>query len=142
MSTDRNKAAKRRYIEAFNRRDLTVFEDLFAPEYVLHATGFPEIRGPAQLRSAVAASLQSLSNVELTAHDMVAEGDKVATRWTIRAQHTGEFMGVRPTGKEVTFSGTIVDRFLDGKVVEAWETVDMLGLMRQLGALPAAEGSS
>ena len=138
--TERNKAAKRRYIEAFNRRDLSVIGDLFAPEYVLHATGYPEIRGPEQLRKAVAASLDALSGVRLTADDMVAEGDRVATRWTIRARHTGTFMDVPATGRELTFSGTLIDHFVDGKVVEGWETVDMLGLMRQLGAIPR-EGS-
>lgn len=137
---ERNKAAKRRYIEAFNRRDLAAFGDLFAPEYVLHATGYPEIHGPEELRKAVAASLDALSDVRLTADEMVAEGDRVATRWTIRARHTGPFMGVAATGRELTFSGTLVDRFVDGKVVEGWETIDMLGLMRQLGTIPAADG--
>ncbi len=140
---ERNKAAKRRYIEAFNQRDLSVIGDLFAPEYVLHATGYPEIRGPEQLRKVVAASLDALSDVRLTADDMVAEGDRVATRWTIRARHTGTFMDVPATGRELTFSGTLIDRFVDGNVVEGWETVDMLGLMRQLGTIPAAgEGAA
>jgi steroid delta-isomerase-like uncharacterized protein len=135
--SERNKAAKRRYIEAFNRRDLAAFNDLFAPEYVLHATGFPEIRGPEELRKAVAASLDALSDVRVTADEMVAEGDRVATRWTLRARHTGTFMNVPATGRDLAFSGTIIDRFVDGKVVEGWETVDMLGLMRQLGTVSA-----
>lgn len=135
--TERNKAAKRRYIEAFNRRDLAAFDDLFAPEYVLHATGFPEIRGPEELRKAVAASLGALSGVQVIVDEMVAEGDRVATRWTLRARHTGTFMSVPATGRELAFSGTIIDRFVDGKVVEGWETVDMLGLMRQLGTVSA-----
>jgi predicted ester cyclase len=134
MSTEQNKAAKWRYIEAFNRRDLTVFPELFSAGYTLRATGFPEIHGPDELQRAVAVSFETLSDIRLTADDMVAEGDKVATRWTVRARHTGHFMGVAPTGKELAFSGTVIDRFVDGKVVEAWETVDMLGLMRQLGA--------
>ena len=135
--TERNKAAKRRYIEAFNRRDLAAFNDLFAPEYVLHATGSPEIRGPEELRTAVAASLDALSDVRVTADEMVAEGDRVATRWTMRARHTGTFIGVPASGRELSFSGTIIDRFVDDKVVEGWETVDMLGLMRQLGTVSA-----
>jgi steroid delta-isomerase-like uncharacterized protein len=137
-AAERNKAAKRRYIEAFNRRDLAAFGDLFAAEYVLHATGYPEIHGPEELRRAVAASLDALSDVRVTADEMVAEGDRVATRWTMRARHTGMFMGVPPTGRELSFSGTIIDRFVGGKVVEGWETVDRLGLMRQLGTIPAA----
>jgi len=139
MSTEQNKAAKQRYIEAFNRRDLTAFPELFSAGYTLRATGFPEIHGPDELQRAVAVSFETLSDIRLTADDMVAEGDKVATRWTMRARHTGHFMGVAPTGRELAFSGTVIDRFVDGKVVEAWETVDMLGLMRQLGATPAFE---
>jgi steroid delta-isomerase-like uncharacterized protein/uncharacterized protein (TIGR02246 family) len=139
---ERNKAAKRRYVEAFNRRDVAAFGDLFAPEYVLHATGYPEIRGPEELRKAVAASLDALSDVRLTADEMVAEGDRVATRWTMRARHTGTFMGVSATGRKLSFSGTLIDRFVDGKVVEGWETIDMLGLRRQLGTIPAAEGGA
>jgi predicted ester cyclase len=134
MSTEQNKAAKWRYIEAFNRRDLTAFPELLSAGYTLRATGFPEIHGPAELQRAVAVSFETLSDIRLTADDMVAEDDKVATRWTMRARHTGNFMGVAPTGKELAFSGTVIGRFVDGKVVEAWETVDMLGLMRQLGA--------
>ena len=139
---ERNKAAKRRYIEAFNQRDLAAFDELFAPEYVLHATGYPEIRGPEELRTAVAASLAALSDVRVTADEMVAEGDRVATRWTMRARHTGTFMGVPGTGRELSFSGTIIDRFVDGKVVEGWETIDMAGLTRQLGTMPAADGGA
>jgi len=138
--TERNKTAKRHYLEVFNRRDLAAIGDLVAPEYVLHATGYPKIRGPAELRKAVATSLDALSDVRLTADEMVAEGDRVATRWTMRARHTGNFMGVPATGRELSFSGTIIDRFVDGKVVEAWETIDMLGLMKQLGSIPATNG--
>lgn len=136
MLTEQNKAAKRRYIAAFNRRDLTVFDELFAAGYTLRPTGFPEVHGADELKKLVAASFDSLSNVQLTAEDMVAEDDKVATRWTIRAVHSGNFMGVAATGRELSFSGIIIDRFVDGKVVEAWENVDMLGLMRQLGSIP------
>lgn len=133
MSAERNKAAKLLYFEAFNKRDLSVFEELFAPEYTLRPTGFPEVHGPDELRKMVSGSFDSLSDARLTADDMVAEADKVATRWTIRAIHTGEFMGIAPTGKELTIRGIIIDRFVDGRVVEAWECMDMLGLMQQLG---------
>jgi ketosteroid isomerase-like protein len=109
MSTESNKDAKLRYFDAFNRRDLTAFDGLFAAEYVLHPTGFPEVRGADELTKLVLSSLDTLAEARLIADDMVAEGDKVA------------------------ISGITIDRFVDGKIAEAWETFDLFGLMRQLG---------
>jgi hypothetical protein len=83
MSTEQNKSAKWRYIEAFNRRDLTVFPELFAAGYILRAAGFPEIHGPDELQRAVAVSFETLSDIRLTADDMVAEGDKVPPAYPV-----------------------------------------------------------
>jgi predicted ester cyclase len=80
----------------------------------------------------VAQSFSNLSDAILRVEDMVAEGDKVVTRWTMTATHSGEFMGVPPTDRRLTMSGIIIDRFVDGRVVEAWESFDMHGLMAQL----------
>ena len=139
MSTDENKAAKRRYLEAFNQRNLETLDQLFTPDYVLHSAGSPDLRGIDALRETVASTLASLSDLEMTADDMIAEGDKVVTRWTLKATHTGEFMGVAPTQKRLMFTGTIIDRFVDGRVVEAWETFNELGVLQQLEAIPSHE---
>ena len=64
----------------------------------------------------------------------VGGGDKLVTRWTIRGTHEGEFMGIAPTHKPFTLTGIVIDRFVDGKIVEEWEEADALGLMRQLDA--------
>ncbi len=137
MSADENKAAKRRYFDTFNTQNLDVIDELFAPEYVLHMAGSPDVRGPETLKQMVAGSLANLTNATVRVDDMVAEGDKVATRWTMTAIHSGEFMGVPPTGQQITMHGIIIDRFVGGRVVEAWESFDMYGLMTQLGALPS-----
>jgi predicted ester cyclase len=68
--------------------------------------------------------------------DLIAEVDKVAYRITYRGTHRGDFMGIRPTGKQVSFTGIAIDRFKDGKFVESWFNLDALGLMQQLGAIP------
>ena len=81
--------------------------------------------------------MATLSEAKLTVDDMVAEGDKVVTRWTMTALHSGEFMGVPPTNQLITMHGIIIDRFVDGRVAEAWESFDMYGLMTQLGAIPS-----
>ena len=87
----------------------------------------------------VAGTLAALSDPIMIIEDMVAEGDRLATRWTLTAIHSGEFLGVPPTNKQITMNGMIIDRFVGGKVVEAWDSFDMYGVMQQLGALPAAE---
>jgi predicted ester cyclase len=66
--------------------------------------------------------------------DQIAEGDKVANRFVFLGTHLGEFMGVAPTGKRVEFVGNSIDRVVDGKIVESWVEVDLLGVMQQLGA--------
>ena len=74
-----------------------------------------------------------------TIEDLVAEGDKVVSRLTFRGTQTGDLMGIPPTGKTVTISETIIDRFADGKIVESWRLFDQMGMMQQLGVIPSPE---
>jgi len=67
---------------------------------------------------------------------MVAEGDKVATRWTMTGTHQGELMGIPPTGVRITVTGISMSRFADGKLAEGWNSYDILGMMQQLGVIP------
>jgi len=71
----------------------------------------------------------------------VAEGDKVVARWTSFGTHNGDFMGISPTGKQVTTSGITIFRLQDGKIVEEWSESDMLGMLQQVGALPGPPAS-
>jgi steroid delta-isomerase-like uncharacterized protein len=77
-------------------------------------------------------------DLSCTVEDQVAEGDKVVSRWTLRGTHQGEFFGVPASGKRVEMSGIQVDRFAEesGKIVEEWAEFDLLGAMRQMGAIP------
>ena len=76
------------------------------------------------------------SDLHFTVEDLVAEGDKVALHWSCSGTHTGEWMGIPPTGKRVTWSGIGIHRVVGGKIVESWDMVDNLGLMQQLGIVP------
>ena len=67
---------------------------------------------------------------------MVAEGDKVACRFTWRGTHKGEFMGIAPTGKQVTAAGIVISHIIGSKEVELWESIDQLGMMQQMGVIP------
>ncbi len=73
----------------------------------------------------------------MTIDDTVAEGDRVVSRFTVRGTHRGEFQGIPPTGKQVTITGIAISRIEGGRVVEDWEELNMLGLMQQIGAIPA-----
>jgi predicted ester cyclase len=78
----------------------------------------------------------AIADLRVAIDHQFTEGDYVATRVTIRGTHDGELMGTPPTGREVEFTGLTVSRCRDGRIVEEWELVDTVGLLRQVGALP------
>ncbi len=137
-----NKAIVRRWIEAYNNRDIQQVEaDVLAPGYVAHA---PAASGPLDTeawRQFTAAFIEAFPDLRLTVEDIFSVGDMVAARIAFHGTHRGEFQGVPPTGKEVAFSSIEIDRVVDGKVQEHWFELDLLGLMRQLGAIPEPEQS-
>ncbi len=119
-----NKAVSNRVAEAIGKGDLDAFDELMAPDL---AEEFK--RDIARIRRAFPD--YAGANV-----DQIAEGDKVANRFVFLGTHLGEFMGVAPTGKRVEFIGSSIDRVVEGKLVESWVELDLLGVLRQLGAIP------
>ncbi len=83
----------------------------------------------------------AFSNNHYTIEDQIAEGDRVATRVTWRATHSGDFQGHPPTGKQIEVSGIAIERRKDGKIVERWLNYDQLGVMQQLGLVPPPQAS-
>jgi steroid delta-isomerase-like uncharacterized protein len=136
MSTEANKALVRRFY-AEGVQNSAVFDELLAPTYVLHYPGRPPIAGIGQAKLMMAVFTSAFPDLQLTTADLVAEGDKVAIRNTWRGTHQGAFQGVPPTGKYVTFTGTDIFRVEGGKIAEQWADLDALGLLQQLGAIPA-----
>jgi steroid delta-isomerase-like uncharacterized protein len=141
MSAEQNKAICRRADEElFNRGNLDVADELFAVDYVYHdPTGGEDWRGPEGVKRYVSMFRTAFPDLHLTIEDQIAEGDKVAYRWTARGTHQGELMGIAPTGNRVTVTGIAIARLADGKIEEMWESSDALGLMRQLGVVPSPE---
>jgi steroid delta-isomerase-like uncharacterized protein len=136
MSTEENKAVVRRWFEAFNPQNpARVLEDC-APDFVFHGTGAFGDMDLARVKQLTTAFLTAFPDAHYTLEDLIAEGDKVAYRYTFRATHQGEFMGIPPTGKRVSYSGIEIDRIKEGQFVEAWSSEDHLGLLQQLGAIP------
>jgi predicted ester cyclase len=114
-----------------------VIDKYVAPGYVGHDPAEPEpIHGPAGARANFQKYLDAFTGAQITVDDQIAEGDKVATRWTGRGTHTGELSGIAPTGKEVTITGLTISLLEDGLIVEEWTTWDTLGMLVQLGAVP------
>ena len=91
------------------------------------------------LKQFVSTTIIAFPDIHFTINDQISEDDKVATRWTFRGTHQGEFMGVTATGKEITVSGVNISRHSNGKYVEDWGNWDGLGALQQLGAYPLIE---
>ena len=134
-SVERNKAVSRRWIEVFNERDDAGEAEVRTQDYVAYA---PVSLEPAPLDSEawtrfLAGFVEAFPDLQLTVEDAVAEGDLVAQRIHFEGTHTGEFQGLPPTHRKVTFSGLELNRFVDGRVAEHWFQMDSLTLLQQLG---------
>ncbi len=138
MSSEENKALIREVIEeVWNKGNLEAVDRYFAPDYVDHAPLPGQAPGPEGYRGAVAAVRDAFPDLRLTLEDILAEGDRVAFRYTMEGTHQGDFMGIPPTGKPFSVGGMIIARVAEGKAVERWANLDTLGLMQQLGAIPS-----
>lgn len=129
MSLEENKALVRNYIEEIYNGNLDIIEDVVADEYV--ATAGP--LSPAQYKANNVAMARAFPDRRVHIHEIIAEGDWVALHTTVEATHLGEWRGIPPTGKRVTWTGTIFRRVRDGKIVRGYATFDWLGVMQQLG---------
>ena len=141
MSEEQNKATFRRYVEEVgNEGNLDLVDEIF-DRYLSHQSdGHAEERGPEDVKQFTGEFHQAFPDFRTVVEDQIAEGDKVVTRWRASGTHQGEFRGIAPTGKQITVTGIGIFRFSDeGKVVESWDNFDQLGMMRQLGAIPAPE---
>jgi steroid delta-isomerase-like uncharacterized protein len=135
--SEQNKALMRRvFEEIYNQGKLTAADELAASDFAVHMPS-QAIHGREGVKQYVAMLRAGFPDIHFTIEEQVAEGDRVVTRWTARGTHTGEFQGLPPTGKQVRITGTDIDRIVDGKAVECWTNMDELGLLQQLGALPA-----
>lgn len=138
MSADTKALARRFLDEAFNGGNLDVVDELVAPEFVNHDSAMPEpLVGIDAAKASITGYRDAFPDLRLTIEEMIAEGDLVTTRWTARGTHRGDLMGITATGKQATVTGITIDRIQDGRFVESWTNWDTLGLLQQLGAVPA-----
>ena len=138
MSTEANKATVRRfYEEVFNQKNRAAIEEFVDRNGIDHALppGLPAgIEGSKQF---ITMYLTAFPDLHFTVEDMIAEGDKVVARLTTGGTQQGEFMGIPPTGKQATITAIDINRIVGGKSVEHWLNMDTLGLLQQLGVIPA-----
>ncbi len=137
MSLEENKAISRRIVEEiWIKGNLAAVDELIAPNFVFHDPNF-EVHGPAGFKQMVSATHAAFSDLHTTIDDQIAEGDKVTTRFTQQCTHTGEFawFGLAPTGKQLTIRGIEVNRIEQGQVVERWLSLDLLGMLQQMGVV-------
>ena len=137
MSTEDNKAnARRFYEEVWNQRNLAITDELSAINFVDQSLQ-PPVHGLEGLKRFISMYLTAFPDIHFTIEDLISEGDKVVVRYTATGTHQGELMGIAPTGKHATVTGISINRFENGKVVESWSNFDALGMLQQLGQIPA-----
>lgn len=143
MSIEANKALARAAIAVWRSGDESGAGTVFAPGYVMHQHQDPDGEGDLTLAALLRFVLrfrQAFSDLQERIDLQIAEGELVATRFTAAGTHSGSYQGIAPTGRRLSWSGMVIDRITEGRIVESWGTWDMLGMLQQMGAtvrLPA-----
>ena len=135
--TEQNKAIVRRNYETADKNDLTTFSEQLAPDVAIHLPGMPGSLNREALIQMMNVMFSGLTQRQHVFEDQIAEGDKVATRVTLHAVHSGEFQGMPATGKHIAVSQTAIHRIRDGKIAEVWVSSDDVGMMQQPGLMPS-----
>jgi steroid delta-isomerase-like uncharacterized protein len=138
MTAETNKIVMHRFLEFINTASEMLAQELISPDAIFHVPGSPEpMRGPAGYLAIIGMMRAGFPDIQWTLEEMVAEGDKVAARFTMRGTHRGTFFGVPPTGTTIAVQAMNTYRLSGGQFVEEHGQPDMLGLLQQIGAVPA-----
>ena len=144
MATDQaasNKATIHRFHAATNTGDMATIsatiDEVVAPDVLFHAPVPMGATGVAALKQVWAVLLRAYPDLHVTVEDVIAEGDKVVCRNTVTGTHRGEYRGLAPTGRSVTYREIFIFRFAGGRIAEIWGVVDVFAQLKQLGAVAA-----
>ncbi|MHA2314648.1 MAG: ester cyclase [Candidatus Hermodarchaeia archaeon] len=132
MSLEENKAIVRRWFEATNTQNLSIYDDLVAPDFVDHTR---QVRGLENVKHFVSMVFKTFPDFHANIEDIIAEGDKVWVRVKITMTHTVEYRGIAPTGKKITETSVSINHIVDGKIVEQWYVTDDMDFYKQLGVI-------
>ncbi len=138
MSPDNRAIVRRLYEEAWNKRKFEVVKQLISPSHALQAPNLSGSSiGPEAYKGQISRLLAGFPDLRFTVEDTVAEKDKVVACWTLSGTHKGDYMGVPPTNKKVSVDGMTIHHLAGGKIMDSYTNWDALGMMQQLGAIPA-----
>ena len=138
MTTENNKLTMQRFTEFINTASEKLAAELISPNAVFHVPGRSEsMRGPAGYLAIIGMMRGGFPDIQWTLEELIAEGDKVAARFTMRGTHLGAFFGVPSTGKRIEVQAMNFYRFSDRQIVEERGQPDLLGLLQQIGAVPS-----
>jgi steroid delta-isomerase-like uncharacterized protein len=140
---EQNKQLVRQFFEASDQQDAEMMDQLVSStNYSLHFSGMPPMDWNTNKEQFLAPFNKAFPDLRRNIVDMVAEGDKVAVSINVTGTYKGEFQGIPATGKQVSFAAMDILTIIDGKITEEWATADMMGLMQQIGAIPARSAGS
>ena len=137
MLTEQKKTVVRRFIENFNKQDVETLPHDFADDYVLDFPGGPTGQGREGIRQATSSFMAAFPDLHFSIDDLFSQGDRVAWRWTMTGTHKGNLGPFPASGKSVRLSGISLLRLREGKIVEDKVRADMVGLLQQIGVIPA-----
>lgn len=133
-------ALERLYEDVWNGADPETADELVHDKYIIHDREMAaEMQGPELYKGLASGTREIFPDMTFTIEDTVVGSERVALRWTMTGTQQGETFGVEPTGRQVELSAIEINRFEGGKLIETWTQSDQLGLMQQLGAVPANE---
>jgi predicted ester cyclase len=146
--TERNKATFRSLVDALNSNDAQVLsnaiDELFEPDVKI-STPLPlppGVTGTQAFKLVLTTLHRAYPDLHVEFKDLIGEGDRVVGRDVVTGTHQGEFMGIPPTGKAVTYNEIFIARFVNGRIAETWGVVDVMAVMRQLGVIPTSPRSN
>jgi steroid delta-isomerase-like uncharacterized protein len=137
MATDNEALTRRWFEEVWNKGRAEVIDELMAEDGIAYGLGSGEdnLRGPAGFKTFYSRFKGAFPDIKITVEDIVSAGDKVAVRFTCRATHAGDHLGVKATNRPVQFEAMSFVRWRNGQIVEGWNSVDMLGMLQQIDAV-------
>jgi steroid delta-isomerase-like uncharacterized protein len=140
-TTTSTKPTLRRFCDAMNTGDQELIsetiDELVLPDALIHTPMPIQATGPELLKEVFTRLHRAFPDLHITIEDLIAQGDKVVSRNTVTGTHQGDYMGIRPTGKTVTYNEIFILRVVDGRIAESWGIVDVFSQMQQLGVIPA-----
>ena len=138
MTTDNKELSRRILEEVWNHQNLDAVDGFIAADFVQHDPQIANgVRGIEAYKQFVRYYLAAFPDLHFTVENQLSEGSTVATRWTVTGTHSGDLSGIPATGRPISLTGITCSRLVDGKFVESWSNWDALGMLQQLGAIPA-----